>query len=311
MPTRLLLEKHRRAATALAGPQEHVVSRRQLAAIVPKWFVRNEVRQGRWQQLGRQVVVTHNGPVAVDSTRWAAVLETGVAAALDGVTALQAAGLTGLSDTVVHVSAPRGSTPRKPSWAVVHETRRFRSEDVTRNGVPRMRPATAAVHAALWAVTDKQATLFVTMTVQQRLATVDELQVVLDRVLRHRRRSMLRRLLAELAGGAESLNELDVARSLRRRGLPEPTRQSIKKRPSGTVYLDNEFPEFRLALEVDGAGHDAPLQRHADVVRDLDLLAEGSNTIRIPIVAWRVDEEAVLDALERVFRARGWRPHAA
>jgi hypothetical protein len=33
--------------------------------------------------------------------------------------------------------------------------------------------------------------------------------------------------------------------------------------------------------------------------------------VRIPLVAWRLDEGAVLDGLEVLFRSRGWRRPAA
>jgi hypothetical protein len=311
MPTLLLLDKHRRAAESLAVVQGRAISRRQLAALVPRWFVRNELRQRRWQSVGKQVVVTHNGPLGAETSRWAALLETGSMAVLDGVTALQAAGLTGLSDTVIDIAVPRGSTPRRVSGARIHETRRFRAEDVIRDGMPRMAPATAAVHAGLWARTDREARLFVVMAVQQRLATPAQIAEVVDRIRRHPRRRLLRQLVVDVAGGVESLNELDVAGALRRRGLPEPRRQSIKVRPGGVRYLDNEFPEYALNVEVDGMGHDAPESRLSDLIRDVDELAAGSSTVRIPMVAWRLDEESVLDALERLFRSRGWRRTAA
>ena len=302
---------HGVTATTVAGP-DGVASRRSLVrAGVPRWFLRNEVKRGRWQRSGRQTLVLHNGPLTTRQRWWVAVLETGSAAALDGVTALQAAGINGLTDTEIHVSTPRGSTPAKPRGVTVHETRRFHAEDVQRDDVPRMRPAAAAVHAALWAKTDRQATLFVTMAVQQQLCSVEDLDAVVGRIRRHPRRRHLRQLLVDLAGGAQSLNELDVAKALRRRGLPEPVRQTVRRRPSGSWYLDAEFPEYDLALEVDGQGHDDPGQRLKDLVRDLELLAAGDSTMRIPMVAWRLDEEAVLDALEAVFRARGWRPRAA
>jgi hypothetical protein len=51
--------------------------------------------------------------------------------------------------------------------------------------------------------------------------------------------------------------------------------------------------------------------RLADTVRDLGTLAEGAAVMRIPLLAWRLDEERVLDAIESVFRSRGWIPAAA
>ena len=164
-------------ARATAQDQELVVGRRQLyAAGVPRWFVANELRRRRWQRGGKQTVVVHNGPLSQEAKWWIAVLEVGCRAALDGVCALQAAGVKGLSDTDSVVATPKGSTPCQPKDVRVRETRRFRSADVITVGIPRMRPPVAAVHAALWAVSDKQAKLFVLMTVQQRLASADRLR---------------------------------------------------------------------------------------------------------------------------------------
>lgn len=299
----------RARASAIAATQHFVLRRSQLKqAGIPRWFGQLELRAGRWQPGGRQTLITHNGPVSPETRRVAAVAEVGAAAALDGVSALQYAGVEGLRDTAIVVSTPRGSTPRHPAGVTVRETRRFHEPDVMNVGCRVMRPAAAAIHAALWAVTDKQATLFVTLAVQQRLTTIDDLLTVLARVRRHKRRRMLARLLVELGGGAGSLGELDVCSGLRRRGLPEPVRQSVRQRPNGRWYLDLEFLAYNLVVEIDGAGHDLPWQRLADLLRDLTVASEGRTVIRIPLVAWRLDEERVLDALEQLFAARGWQP---
>jgi very-short-patch-repair endonuclease len=299
-------------ASAVATDQKLVAGRRQLyAAGVPRWYVANELRRRRWQRGGRQTVVLHNGPVDQQAQWWIAVLEVGCRAALDGVCALQAAGIKALRDTDIVVATPKGSTPCKPPGVRVRETRRFRSQDVIMVGIPRMRPATAAVHAALWAMSDRQARLFVLMTVQQRLAAPADVVEVIATIRRHLRRRMLRELAAELLAGSQTLGELDVAGALRARGLPTPSRQSVRTRPNGTQYLDLEWPDFRLVLEIDGLGHEAPAQAVSDWVRDLTLLAEGSNVMRLKMMAWLLDREAVLDALETVFRSRGWSPSVA
>lgn len=98
---------------------------------------------------------------------------------------------------------------------------------------------------------------------------------------------------------------------MRRRGLPEPARQVLRRRPSGTQYLDADFPEQGITLEVDGAQHDLPDARLADLLRDLDLAAGRRTVVRLPLVAWRLDEGAVLDGLEALFLSRGWRRPAA
>lgn len=312
MPPTVDLALARARALRLARRQEHVISRRQLyAAGVPRWAVRNELRVGRWQRTGRQTVVVHNGPLTAAARRWIAVLECGPRAALDGVSCLQALGVTALTDAVIHVIVPKGARKPRLDGVRIHESRRWRAEDVVEDGIRRTKASVAAVHAALWAVSDRQAQLFVVLSVQQGLAAVTDVHDALAEVRRHVRRRMLHALLLDLSGGVRSLGELDVARAMRRRGLPEPRRQVVRRRASGTHYLDADFPEHQVVLEVDGAQHDELDHRLGDLLRDVAASCEGSTTVRIPLVAWRLDEEAVLDALERLFTARGWRRPAA
>jgi very-short-patch-repair endonuclease len=301
-----------RQALALAADQELVVGRRQLyQAGVPRWLVRRELRVRRWRRTGRQTVALHNGPLSAAARRWVAVIELGPRAALAGVSALQHDGLGALTDEEVHVIAPRGVERRKLPGVVLHESRRFREQEVVTAGIRRTLPAVSAVHGALWSVTARQASFVLTLAVQQGLCTPQALGEVAATVRRHRLRSAIIVTIADLSDGVRSLGELDVARAMRSRGLPEPSRQAVRKRPSGKQYLDAEFEEYSLVLEVDGEQHDLPWARLSDTVRDLGLMAEGREVMRIPLVAWRIDQERVLDALEAVFRSRGWLPSAA
>ena len=296
------------AARGLAGEQEGVLGRRQLAGLgVPRWVVRVELRAQRWCQTGRQTVCLHNGPLSAAATRWVAVLEVGAGAALDGVSSLQHAGVDALCDSEVHVIVRKGSTPQRPPGVVVHESRRYREADVLTNGLRRTRPAVAAVHAALWASTDRQARFFVLLVVQRQLAPVDAVATVVGAVRRHARRRLLRELVVELGAGIRSLGELDVAQDMRGRGLPEPARQVLRRRPSGTEYLDCDFDEYGVTMEIDGAGHDEPEQRLSDLVRDISSATKGRTVVRLAMVAYSLDRERVLDALEELFASRGWR----
>lgn len=290
-----------------------MLSRRQLAeAGIPRWLLQLETRAGRWQRTGRQTVVVHNGPLSPASLRTRAPLEVGRRAALDGVSALQAAGVEALTDEVVHVIVPKGATPRSCRGVTVHESRRFREQDVQLlHGVRIMRPAVAAVHAALWAQTNRQATYFLVLVVQQRLASPAELAEAVAAVRRHPRRRLLQRTVLDVGGGVRSLGELDVALAMRSRALPEPERQVVRRRPSGTQYLDVRFDRYRLSLEIDGEQHDEIEQRVADVLRDFALVADGDAVLRLPLVVWRLAQEQVLDRLEQVLVARGWSRPAA
>ena len=279
-----------------------------MAAGVARWLIRNEVQAGRWRELPGQVVVLHTGPLTPQAQRWAAVLSAGPRAALDGVTALQEAGLKRIEEDRLHVIAPRGAKHGTMPGVVVHESRRFAEADVISDtGIRRMRPAVAAVHAALWAVSDRQAQLFLLACAQQRLASVAEIAEALAAVRRHPRRRLLSALVRDMAGGVQSLGELDVARDFRRRGFPEPDRQQIRRRDSGVEYLDCEFSAYGVVLEIDGAGHADPEQKVADLLRDISVAADGQVPIRIPLELYNLAREQVLDRLEELLRARGWR----
>lgn len=311
-PTQLDRPQATQVALRLAADQAAVVGRRQLAARgVPRWVVRAELRARRWQRTGRQTLVVHSGPLDVDARRWIAVLEVGTRAALDGVTALQHAGCGLLNDEEIHVIVPKGSTPQHPPGVRVHESRRYDESSLLTNGIRRVRPAVAAVHAALWARSDRQATYFLVLVVQQALARPIDVHDAVAAVRRHKRRRLLSTVVTDLAGGVRSLGELDVAGDFRRRGLPEPERQVLRRRPSGTEYLDCVLSAYGVTLEIDGAGHDEALQRLSDLLRDLRSAADGQITVRIPLVAYRLDRERVLDAVAELLISRGWRAPAA
>jgi very-short-patch-repair endonuclease len=301
-PARSLL---RRTASARGG----VLHRPEVLRLgVPRWVLQAELRARRWQAPGRQTVVTHNGELTPAQRRAIAVLEVGPRAALDGLTALQHLGVDVEDDGQLHVIAPKGSTPKHPRGVRVHESRRFAEQDVVeRGGVRVVGPAVAVVHGALWARSDREAQLCLLLPVQQRLTTPAGLQEALDAVRRSRRRRLLAAVLADLGSGVRSLPELDLARAMRRRGLPEPDRQVLRRRPSGRQYLDCRFDAYRLTVEVDGEQHGAPEQRVVDALRDLAGAAEGDAVVRIPATAIRLDEALVMAALERVLESRGWR----
>lgn len=307
MAISLVVQAAAATSSRLARPQSGVLGRRQLReAGVPRWYLGRELRARRWQRTGRQTVVTHNGPLDWRTRCWVALLELDPRAALDGVTALRWAGLP-LEDDDVVVITPKGSRRRSLPGVRVRESRRWREADVLNAGPRRTTPAVAAVHAGLWATTDKQAAYFLALAVQHGVTTPAALSDALSVVRRARRRAMLLRTVRDLAGGSRTLGEIDLVAGLRERRLPQPDRQAVRTRPSGAQYLDADFDDYALTLELDGAQHDLPGHRLADLLRDLGLVVEGRTVLRLPMIAWWLDREAVLDALEAVFAARGWR----
>lgn len=292
MPAETRLERRRRliaAAMATAADHDGVLSRGQLRQLgLTRDDVRREVRAGRWTLHGRESVAAYSGPLD-HRARWrVALAATSKHAALDGVSALLAAGLRNYTVDGIHVSVPRGTRPGRHPGVLVHETRRRRDGDVIVAGIPRVRPATAVVRAALWATSDRQAALLVVMTVQQRLTTPDAISRELRHIRRDRRRRLLNTVLRDVADGAQALGELDFAGLCRLYGVPQPDRQVVRCGPRGRVYLDASWEDCGVVAEIEGVHHGEGGTQVEDALRQNALSIDGSRWLRIPVLGLRI-----------------------
>lgn len=194
----------------LGDAQGGVVSRRQLyEAGLTRWEVRGQVRARRWQLVGDQSVCVHNAPIEEHGHRWAAVIQGGPRACLDGASSLVAGGLQRFDVERVRVSVPRGSRVRRTRRYDIRQTRRWSEADVVTHGIRRTANPVAAVRGALRARTDREATYLLTTTVQHGLASPEAIGLELLRVRRDKRR-----------------------------GLPEPDRQVLRRDGRRRYYLD-------------------------------------------------------------------------
>ncbi len=251
-------------------------------------------------------MLTHTGPLTREATLWAAVLEGGPRALLDGASALVEAGLEHFEPDRIRVSVPRGARIRHRRTSVdIRQTRRWAPEDRQGGGLPRTRVEVAAIRAALWARSDRQAALLLTMAVQQRLVTAEELSLEALRIRRDRRRILLHAVLLDLLGGVRSLGELDFLRGLRRRGLPEPDRQVLRRTRTGTYYLDFRWASWKLVLEVDGIQHSWVENVVGDALRQNSVALEGDTVLRLPVLGLRVCPEEFFAQVEAALRAAG------
>ncbi|UAL30658.1 hypothetical protein K8W59_03840 [Nocardioides rotundus] len=295
-------------ARSLAADQGGVTGQRQLLRLgIPRWLIRAEVSAHRWQRISDQVVCLHNTELTPLGHAWAAVLQGGPRARLDGASALIAAGLKNFEVDRIRVSVPRGARVRRTRLYDIRQTRRWRAEDLhPGSGIPRARPAVAAVHAALWARSNRQADLLLTMPVQQGLVLPSDLAAQLLLVRRHRRRTALQETVLELVGGIRSLNELDVVRGCRARGIPEPDKQVLRRTPNGTYYLDLRWNDFGVSLEIDGIQHAWVENLVADALRHNAVALEGDLVLRLPVMGMRACPDAFFEQLELALVSRGW-----
>ncbi|WP_392543380.1 hypothetical protein [Oryzobacter telluris] len=297
--SRAAVAVRRGLAKEVAALHGGVVSRAMLRAVgVDHRMVAREVAAERWALHGVQTVSVTTGALGFEGSCWRAVWEVGErVAALDGVTALQHAGLTGLGDATVHVSVKHTTEVVAVDGVRIHKVIRRPSEQLFGAGLPRARPAIAAVRAAHWAVSDRQAALFLVMPVQQRLCTGRQLVEATAHARGRTRRALIRTLVGDVADGAHSLGELDVVASCRARGLPDPARQSLRRLPGGAAYLDLEWPEARLVVEVDGAGHLRGLQMVDDDLRQNAVAMGDDLVLRVGLIGWRLTPHLYLDQI--------------
>ncbi len=189
----------------------------------------------------------------------------------------------------------------------MHETRRYRRDAVITTGVPRMKPATAAVHAVLWAKTDAQAALFLLAAVQQRLVTPAELAAEVELVRRDARRALLRNLLEDVTAGIHSMGEREFARLSKSRKFPTPTRQAVQVTASGRLYYDVRWEQYGwVTVEVDGSQHGEVRAAVPDALKQNESMLTGAIVLRVPLIALRTNPEPFLDQVEAALRRNGW-----
>ena len=258
--------------------------------------IRHAAESGRWRLLGNQTLAIHTGALSTLGDQWRAVWETGLRiAALDGATALSHAGMTGFTTDSIHVSIPHGSDPGEIDGVSLHRVVRRVPGEVITTGPPRVRPAVAAIRAAHWAVSDRQAALLLAMPVQQRLVTPAQLKAAALAVRGRTRRAFIKQVVADVADGAHSLGELDFARLCRQRGLPEPSRQAIRRGPRGRVYLDVAWDDIGLVVEIDGSGHRVGLAVTDDLLRQNAVTIGGEHVLRMNLLGLRIAEKEFMD----------------
>lgn len=292
----------------LAADQANIISRRQLYGLgVTRSQLRAQLVARRWRRCLSQSISITTGPLTVEARRWVAVFEGGPRGFLDGSAALLAAGLEGFTADAIRVSVPRGARVRRTAGLNVRQTRRWQADDVAAgSGPPRARPEVAAVRAALWAKSAKQAALLVTLAVQQGLTSVELLASELLRITRDKRRVLLGELVLELAGGVRSLGELEFARECRRRGLPEPSRQARRRGRGGHYYLDALWESFAVAVEIDGIHHLAAPSVVDDALRQNHVSLQGCTVLRLPLLGLRLAPDQFFAQIERALIAGGW-----
>jgi very-short-patch-repair endonuclease len=271
--------------------------------------VRWRLSSGRWRRVCHGVIVTQSGPLTEEQRLWAAVLAAGDGAVLAGLTAARLGGLSGFDERRVHMLIPASRQVRKaiPDVAVHRSVLLGGGDAHPARLPPRTRLARSLVDAAGWAATDRLARAILAAGVQQRLVRVADLSQVVEHSPRGSRRALMRVTLADVAGGAEALSELDFCDLVRRYRLPEPDRQVRRMDGDGYRWLDAVWEWARLIAEIDGRWHMDVRAWWADMRRDNGLTVNGYRVLRFPAFAVRDSPKAVADQIAAALRqVRGY-----
>lgn len=291
----------------VAAEQAGLVSRRQLNELeVDRWRVRNQIRAGRWVELSSTVIGTTTGPLSRDQLMWLGLLHAGPDAVLGDLTAAESAGLRGWHRDEICVLVPWNLDLDDPPEGIrIARTRRpIALHRHDGHGPPRWRIEPAILHFAAYQPSRRTAQGVVAAAVQQRLTTPARLELALRQLTPLRWAAMFRQVIGDIAGGSQSVAELDVVRLCRAQGLRAPDRQTRRRDSLGRWrYTDCEWrlPSGRtVVLEVDGAFHMEVEHWEDDIARQRQLTDPMRTVVRCTARELRDDPDVVGRDLRRL-----------
>jgi very-short-patch-repair endonuclease len=235
--------------------------------------------------------------------RRAAILYAGTAAALSHVSALGCWGVDHRGDGRVHVVVPGAPQLKGPPWLAVHR-RQGPVRRVVRGGLPLTEFDRTVVDC--WALLAPGVRREVVLdAVGSRRTTAERLMTATVPNLPGRRE--LRALLELITAGCRS--ELEIWGHLHVFGhpsLPRAERQYRITDGTRTAYADVAYPEFRVAVELDGAAHHGGREaRERDLRRDTWLAAQGWLVLRFSHARLTAEPGAVRAEIAAVLASRG------
>ena len=245
-----------------------------------KWRVDSR----RWERVHEGVFLTKPGRNDWEATAVAALLRvdsggTAADAAFSGQTAAHLWGLETRAPRRLTMLVPIRRSITAPEGISVRRSTRW--DDLVDDVAYPWRTTVAATVVQLAAeqsAVDALATL--ARAVHKEVVGTGQLRDELGRWRRHRHSALLRTVLSDVDGGAESGAEVLFVRDVEQaHGLPTATRQAPSDWESRR-YHDNRYDPFGLMVEVDGRlGHETWADRVRDGRRDrLGLAAEQTTT---------------------------------
>lgn len=296
------------AAQAKAITRGHVI-----AAGGTESFISAQLKAERWQRIFRGVYVGYSGPVEWETRLYAVCLATGPGSAICDRSALSFWGIEPVNhDAPITVAVDRSRYLVSPEG--VRVIRRARLERVVH---PARTPPVVRVEDAVLRVAASRASApdvgLVLDACRARATTATRLMRALDEMPTLPHRATLTRVLDDALDGLQSwLEHRYVRRVESAHGLPRAVRQQRDALEGHTVWRDGYYPDWRVALEIDGAATHRTWEASArDRRRDLASAAQGVVTVRVAYDDVVLAPCRTADALAQVLRERGWDGYAS
>jgi very-short-patch-repair endonuclease len=302
-----------RACRELLTEQCGVLSRRQaLRNGFTEDMIAWRLRIESWQQLHAGVYAAFTGEPPRQAVLWAAVLRSGPGSLLSHYSAAELHGLSDMVSPAIHITVPLGRHVRGTTGLVIYRSSHIEAARHPSLLPPRTRIEETVIDLTQVAANFDDAFHWLCRACGSRMTTSERLLAVLASRKKVRFRKELIAGLAVIKEGVHSNLEYRYVRSVERpHQLPAARRQAPVGIAAGRRYLDNLYPEFGVAVELDGHAAHLVQDRWRDVHRDNALTGAGIITLRYN---WAdVTRRACTVAVEisTVLRSRGWtgRPH--
>jgi predicted transcriptional regulator of viral defense system len=267
------------------------------------------LRSGRWQPVDHRTYLLAGAPLDWHTKQLAAIKAAGPGAACSHLAAARLWGLAGYATAGVELSIPRGRRYRRPGVRSHESTDLERCRIVEVAGIPVTDPDRTMLDLARY-VGIQRLTRTIETARRAELVTWSSLIAMLARHAR-RGRHGTRRTRAVILQEAhrdevtDTDSELLVLSLLRDAGLPEPVSHfEVYDGDRFVAELDLAYPQWKIAIECDGAVHLLPEVRERDLQRQNDLVLQGWIVLRFSWERSRARPERIVDEVRAAIRAR-------
>jgi len=277
--------------------------------------VDNLLRSGRWRHLYAGVYAGFTGALSRGATAWAALLRCGPDAVLSHFTAAELDGIRGRRVEATHVTIPgprhvRGSDHDGRNGLppiVVHRSERVAAATHPAKSPPRTRVEETVLDLTDLARDADEVFHWLSAACAGRHTTPARLVAAVTDRARLRWRADVLAALGEVTEGVHTVLERRYVWNVElAHGLPKARRQARKRRGAGSAYLDNEYPDFGVVVELDGLAFHLVEDRWHELHRDNYLARDDLIVLHYSWadITTRPCEVAAEVAL--VLRRRGW-----